>query len=274
MQCLRKLEYYIRSIKKWYFKQKCQASEKYVHFYALNTWLGLLLHELLHQWRHGDNQPVALLSHHWLWKLHTPLFLQTLRPWFPNEMQNLLSSEKRTLDHWATVQFFFSLAQVRCFWPCFCFRSGLVALFLKMSERGDSWCTDSSFSSLLVKLSQVFESALLDSILKLAFIPVACAHFPAQFLPSSQLCINMLWYSTPWTATPFSNDPLWLTLFVERVPMIVFWTIAKSAVFLIIVVSKNKRYLQIMYGWSFIETQIFWDTDFWLALALSSNHQN
>ncbi len=46
----------------------------------------------------------------------TPHFLQTLGPWFPNEIQNLLSSEKRTLDHWATVQFFFSLAQVRCFW--------------------------------------------------------------------------------------------------------------------------------------------------------------
>ncbi len=39
----------IMAYKKWYFKQKCQASEKYVHFYALNTWLGLLLHELLHQ---------------------------------------------------------------------------------------------------------------------------------------------------------------------------------------------------------------------------------
>ncbi len=35
--------------KKWYFKQKFQASEKYVHFYALNTWLGHLWHELLHQ---------------------------------------------------------------------------------------------------------------------------------------------------------------------------------------------------------------------------------
>ncbi len=110
------------------------------------------------------------------------------RPWFPNEKLNLLLSEKRTLDHWATVQFFFSLAQVRCFWRCFCFRSGLVALFLKTSERGDSWCTVSSFSPLLVKLSQVFESALLDSILKLAVIPVACAHFSTQFLPSSQLC--------------------------------------------------------------------------------------
>ncbi len=54
-------------------------------------------------------------NHHKLWKLNTglqatwsPTFHQTLGPWFPNEIQNLLSSEKRTLDHWATVQFFFS----------------------------------------------------------------------------------------------------------------------------------------------------------------------
>ncbi len=138
-------------------------------------------------------------NHHWLQKLHTwlqaawILCLSSLppdsRPWFTNEMQNLLLFEKRTLDHWATVQFFFSTAQVRCFWCCLWFRSGLVALFLKTSERGDSWCTDSSFSPLLVKLSQVFESALLDCILKLAVIPVACAPFPTQILCSSQLCI-------------------------------------------------------------------------------------
>ncbi len=89
-----------------------------------------------------------------------------------------------------TTELFFSTAQVRRFWCCLWFRSGLVALFLKTSERGDSWCTDSSFSPLLVKLSQVFESALLDSILKLAVIPVACAPFPTQILPSSQLCIQ------------------------------------------------------------------------------------
>ncbi len=83
-----------------------------------------------------------------------------------------------------TTELFFSTAQVRRFWRCLWFRSGLVALFLKMSERGDSWCTDSSFSPLLV-----FESALLDSILKLAVIPVAFAPFPTQILPSSQLCI-------------------------------------------------------------------------------------
>ncbi len=32
------IEYYIRSIKNGHFKQKCQASEKYVHLYALITW--------------------------------------------------------------------------------------------------------------------------------------------------------------------------------------------------------------------------------------------
>ncbi len=81
-------------------------------------------------------------------------------------------------------------------------------------ERGDSWCTDSSFSSLLVKLSQVFESALVDSILKLAVIPVACAHFPTNFFLPVNFAFNLLWYSFPWTAAPFSNDSLWITLFV------------------------------------------------------------
>ncbi len=139
------------------------------------------------------------------------------RPWFPNEMQNLHLSGKRTLNHWATVKLFFSTALVRCFWRCFCFRSGLVALFLKMSEGGDSWCTDSSFSSLLVKLSQVFESALLDSILKLAVILLLVHLFLSNFFLPVNFVFNMLWYSTLWRATAFSNDPLWLTLFVEGV---------------------------------------------------------
>ncbi len=41
---------------KGYFKQKCQA-EKYVHFYALNTWLGL--NYCINVVWHGGNQPVA-----------------------------------------------------------------------------------------------------------------------------------------------------------------------------------------------------------------------
>ncbi len=66
-------------------------------------------------------------NHHRLWKLNTGLqatwamSFYTLPPdsrtlVSPNKIQNLLSSEKRTLDHSATVQFFFSLVQVRRLW--------------------------------------------------------------------------------------------------------------------------------------------------------------
>ncbi len=66
-------------------------------------------------------------NHHWFphiglqatWILCLSSLPPDSRPWFPNEMQNVLSSEKRTLDHWVTVQLFFSIAQVRCFWRCF-----------------------------------------------------------------------------------------------------------------------------------------------------------
>ncbi len=129
-------------------------------------------------------------------------------------MLNLLPSEKRTLDHWATVHLFFSSAQVRCFWRCFCFRSGLVALFLKTSERGDSWCTDlgehcEALPSVWIGFAWQYSQACVHPLLVHIFLP----NF---FLPVN-FAFNMLWYSTHWTAPPFSNDPLWLTLFVEGV---------------------------------------------------------
>ncbi len=165
-------------------------------------------------------------------------------------MQNLLSSEKWTLDHWATIELFFSLAQVRCFWRCFYFRSGLEAIFLKMSERGDSWCTHSSFSSLLVKLSQEFELALFDSILKLAGHPCCLCPISSFHMP------NMLWYSTPWTATSFSNDPLWLTLFVEGVNDRLMDHCQVSSVLHYCGFKEQEITQSIPYGWSFIETQM------------------
>ncbi len=56
---------------------------------------------------------------------------------------------------------------------------------------------------------------------------------------------------------PLSVMTLCDLLSVWRMSMIIFWTIAKSAVFLIIVISKNKRYPRfILYGWSYIETQL------------------
>ncbi len=80
---------------------------------------------------------------------------------------------------------------------------------------------------------------------------------PVSFFQSP---LNVICYDTPWTAPPppsLSVMTLCDLLSLWRVSMIVFWTIAKSAVFLIIVLS-NKRYPQfILYGCSFIETQMF-----------------
>ncbi len=52
---------------------------------------------------------------------------------------------------------------------------------------------------------------------------------------------NMLWYSTL-EQPPLSVMTLCDLLSLWRVSKIIFWTIAKSAVFPIIIVSKNKRY--------------------------------
>ncbi len=169
----------------------------------------------------------------------SPLFLQTLGPWFPNEMQNLLSSEKRSLDHWATVQFFFSLAQVRCFWLCLWFRSGLVALFLKTSERVDTW----------LQLQSTPCEALTSVWISFAWLySQACSHpcclctfsYPNS---SFQSTLHLICFDTALCIQPhlsvmtFCDLPSlwWASRFV-------FWIIAKSAVFSMIVVSKNKRY--------------------------------
>ncbi len=62
-----------------------------------------------------------------------------------------------------------------------------------MPVHGDSWYTDSSFSSLLVKLSQVLELALLDSIIKLKNIYRVNCHNenmtkPFDYLVHKQWC--------------------------------------------------------------------------------------
>ncbi len=144
-------------------------------------------------------------NHHWLWKLHTGLqatwilCLSTLPPdsgtLISKWNAKFLSSEKRTLDHWATVEFFFSTAQVRCFWRCLWFRRGLVALFLKTSEHGDSALTPASVHSLwsspkcLNQLCLTVFSSLRSSLLLVHLF------LPKFFLPVN-FAFNMLWYST------------------------------------------------------------------------------
>ncbi len=101
---------------------------------------------------------------------------------------------------------------------------------------------------------------------------------PNFFLPDN-FAFNMLWYSTPWTANPFSNDPLWLTLFVEGVNDRLLDHCQVSSVphycgFKEQEIPTIYTLWMVSYWNSNVNILIFWDTDFRLSLAVSSNHQN
>ncbi len=174
----------------------------------------------------------------------SPLFLQTLGPWFPNEMQNLLSSEKRTLDHWATVQFFFSTAQLRCFWRWLWFRSGLVALFLNV------WAWWLLMHWLQLQFTPC--EALTSVWISFAWLySQACSHpcclctFSYPNSSSFQSTLHLICFDTALCKQPHLSVMTFCDLpSLWRASMFIFWIIAKSAVFPIIVVSKNKRYTE------------------------------
>ncbi len=122
---------------------------------------------------------------------------------------------------------------------------------------GDSWCTDSSFSSLLWsspkclnRLCLTVFSSLRSSLLLVHIL------LPNFFFFHSTLhlkCFDTALLEQP----PLSIMTLCDLPSLWRVSMIIWTTIAKSTVFPIIVISKNKRYPEvILYGWSFIETQM------------------
>ncbi len=101
---------------------------------------------------------------------------------------------------------------------------------------------------------------------------------PNYFLPVN-FAFNMLWYSTPWTAPPFSNDPLWLTLFVEGVNDRLLDHCRVSSVPRYCAFKEQEiptiyTVWMVIYWNSNVNILIFWDTDFWLSLTVSSNHQN
>ncbi len=77
-------------------------------------------------------------------------------------------------------------------------------------------------------------------------------------ISSFQSTLHLICFDTALLEHPtLSVMPLCDLPSLWRVSMIVFWTIAQSAVFPIIVVSKNKRYPEcILYGWYFNETQM------------------
>ncbi len=148
-------------------------------------------------------------------------------PLFPNEIQNLLSSEKRTLDHWATVQFF-SLAQVRRLrrvkefgYSC---RQCVVAL---------DALTPASVHSLWSS-PKFLNQFCLTILIRLRFSRLVVHLFlPHVFLPLNFLltCLDTALCEQPASlAMNVCGLPsLW------RVSMIVFWTTVRSAVFPMIV---------------------------------------
>ncbi len=99
-----------------------------------------------------------------------------------------------------------------------------------------------------LKLSQVFESALLDGILKLAVIPVACAYFSLSCQLLNLTCFDTALLEQP----PLSVMTLCDLPSLWGVSMIVFWTIANSTVFPTIVVSKNQEIHNIYTVWMVI----------------------
>ncbi len=101
---------------------------------------------------------------------------------------------------------------------------------------------------------------------------------PNFFLPVN-FAFNMLWYSTLWTATPFSNDPLRLTLFVEGVNDRLLDHSQVSSVphycgFKEQEIPRIYSVWMVIYWNSNVNILIFWDNDFSLSLAVSSNHQS
>ncbi len=92
------------------------------------------------------------------------------------------------------------------------------------------------------------------------------------FLPN-YFAFDMLWNSTPWTATPFSNDPLWLTLFVEGVNYRLLDHCQVSSVphfcgFKEQVIPRIYKVWMVIYWNSNLNILIFWDTDFCLSYAV------
>ncbi len=169
-------------------------------------------------------------NHHRLWKLNTglqatwALSFSTLPP----DSRTLVSKWntklaliwKEDFGPLGNSPVLLLLAQVRCLWWHLYNSSTRLCVVLLM--------LDPSLSPFLVKFTQILELILLDNPHKAVVLSVGCASFS-----STQLSVNMLGYSTLWTASLAMNVCVFSSLW--RVSMIVFWTAVRSAVFPMIV---------------------------------------
>ncbi len=230
-----------------------------------------------------SNSPnsVGSPNHHWLWKLHTGL----QETWILC-LSSLPPDSGTLISKWNAK---FTLIWKEDFGPLspviFLFSPGkmLLTMFLVQKWLGLSVVTldaltPASVHSLwsspkcLDRLWLTVFSSLLSSLLLVHIF------LPKFFLPVN-FAFNMLWYSTPWTATSFSNDPLCLILFVEGVNDRLLDHCQVSSVphycgFKEQEIPTIYTVWMVIYWNSNVNILIFWDTDIWLSLAVSSNHQN
>ncbi len=180
-------------------------------------------------------------------------------PWFPNEMQNT-SIWKEDFGPLSNSPVLYLLSPGKM----------LLTMFLFQKWFGGSFPEDVWAWWLLMHWLQLQFTPCED--LPSVWIgfdwigfdwqyPQACAH-PcclctfSHRISSFQSTLHLICFDTALLKQPpLSVMTLCDLLSLWRVSMIVFWTIVKSAVFDVIVVS-NKIYPEyILYGWSFIETQ-------------------
>ncbi len=229
-------------------------------------------------------------NHHWLWKLHTGLqatwilCLSTLPP----DSGTLISKWnakftfiwKEDFGPLSNSPVIFSTAQVRCFWCCLWFKKWLGSPF---PEDIWAWWLLMHWLQLQFTPCEALPSVWIGFAWQYS---QACGHpcclCTFSYTNSSfQSTLHLICFDTALckTATPFSNDPLWLTLFVEGVNVRLLDHCQVSSL-LHYCGFKEQEIPRIYTVWmvinwnSNVNSLIFWDTDFGLSWAVSSNQQN
>ncbi len=189
----------------------------------------------------------------------SPLFLQTLGPWFPNEMQNLLSSEKRTLDHW--VRFLHSPGKT------------LLTLSLVQKWLGSPFPEDcESLTSVWISFAWPYSQACSHPCCLCTF------SYPNSSFQSTlhSICFDTALCKQPHLSVMTLCD---FTLFVEDINVHLLDYCQLSSLFHYCGFKEQEipgiYTVGMVINWnSNVNILIFWDTDFWLSWAVSSNHQN
>ncbi len=211
--------------------------------------------------RHGSP------NHHWLWKLHTGLqstWILCLSSRPPDSRNLIYKWNAKFTFIWkedfgplnnSPVLLLFSPGKM------------LLAMFLFQKCLGISFPEDVWAWWLLMHWLQIQFTPC--EALSSVWIGFAWQYYQACGLPCClctfsypisffQSTLHLICFDTALLEQPpLSVMTLCDLLSLWRVSMIVFWTIAKSAVFPMIVLSRDKRYPEcILYGWPFIETQM------------------